>query len=126
MISITLVLYLLFLHYVADFLCQSSEMALNKHHSNGWLTLHVTVYTVIFFWGLFIWPIGNRGFNAYGHLGLFTVITFVTHWVTDYFTSRCNAQLWQLPSKRHFFRALGWDQLVHGVTLVLTAGWLLT
>lgn len=120
----TVPLSLLIVHFVADFLFQTDKMALNKSKSNEWLTKHALVYAT---------PFALWGFT-------FAVVTFLTHWATDYITSRCTSKLfffrndaldgcdpplqteWRLvPWKRHwFFVVIGLDQLIHFTTLALT------
>jgi hypothetical protein len=53
-------------------------------------------------------------------------INGVLHWITDYFTSRLNAHLWQAKRTKAFWIGIGADQLIHTTTLLLTAHWLLT
>lgn len=124
----SLILWLLTLHYVADFLLQTEWQALNKSHSNHALSAHVFVYACALWVGLCMYPYGQTSvgdFPAAKHVALFALVTFVAHWITDYYTSRLNARLWQRESKRAFFKSLGLDQLLHGAQLVLTAHYLL-
>lgn len=126
--GMALVTGLLVVHFIADFLLQSNWMALGK--SKSWLPLlsHVGVYSICFV------PFGL----------LFALLTFIFHLTTDYWTSRLTSRLWFLTfvrrepcnteqwchldmddSKRHwFFVAIGFDQLIHGVSLLWTAYWL--
>lgn len=104
---------LLFVHWLADFVCQSDEMALGKSWHNGWLTVHVAVYTFVMAgWAFLSLPVAV----AMGFLG----ITFVTHWVTDYYTSRLTTRLWKANQRHWFFVAIGADQLAHYAMLMLT------
>ena len=44
---------LIWVHFLADFPAQTDAMALHKSSSNGWLGLHVLVYTIfMLFFGL--------------------------------------------------------------------------
>jgi Protein of unknown function (DUF3307) len=97
-------LIVLAVHFVADFLLQSSYMAENKSKSWRALAWHVTVYAACFTpWGL---P--------------FAAATWVTHFVTDAVTSRVNARLWESKRWHWFFVGIGADQLVHATTLAWT------
>lgn len=120
-------------HYIADFRLQTNWMAMNK---SKWLDdirtlftpkdellpsgvlalfLHVLVYSACFIW-----------------LGLvFAGITFVTHLVTDAITSLIGRRYWFVSAKDDtlvfddlkrslFFRTIGFDQLVHTITLLGT------
>lgn len=129
MLSLFLILWLLFLHYVGDFLLQTEAMALNKHHDNRALASHVLGYLWALWIGLLLYgSVHDRGLTEAStlHIVAFVFLNGFLHWVTDWFTSRWNAELWALPSKRAFFRCVGYDQLVHVSTLVITAWWLLT
>lgn len=125
----TIPLFLLVLHFVADFMLQSNWMAVNK--SKNWyaLTAHVGVYSLAF--TLFFGP-------------LFGLVTFATHFATDALTSRWCRRLFPfVPSphdaktlydfegldgrSRHwFFTVIGLDQLIHYTTLALTYNWLVS
>ena|SRR5882724_1069973 len=121
---VTIPLSLIVVHSVADFVLQTNWQAINKSKSNEALTKHVLVYSLCFVpWGF-----------------KFYLLTFLTHWITDYFTSRCTSKLfffkqvaldgcdppfrteWMyIPSKRGpFFWMIGLDQLIHFITLAIT------
>ena len=136
---------LLVAHFVGDFLCQSDWMALNKSKSWWALTMHVGVYTSMLmlamgyaqqeFWSLAPW--------------LWLAVNALAHFAQDAITSRINARLWfirwhqwgtlvqpvggggtryvntaeVLPTRHWFFVGIGADQLLHYVTLFVTAGW---
>lgn len=131
-------LALLTVHFIADFVLQSNNMAVGKSKSLGWLTLHVAIYAACFL------PFGWQ----------FALLTLWLHWVTDYCTSRLTSKLWFVKqvfagkrwrnidehtsreesayyvefsdSKRHwFFVAIGFDQLLHVWALALAAFYLL-
>ena len=124
----TIPLTILAAHFVGDFLLQSNWMALNKSKKFEALAIHCMIYSSCFvFWG-----------------PKFFFITLLTHFLTDYLTSRWTSKLWfieVLPlrpehatsywtythvakvgnSKRHwFFVVIGLDQLIHFATLALT------
>lgn len=103
-IGVWTVIMLLVIHYVADFVFQTDWQAVNKSKNNRALATHVGTYSIPFL-----------------VLGLpFWAITFVTHFVTDYFTSRLVAHFNKKEMRGAMFMTIGFDQLVHGVTLVLT------
>lgn len=118
----TLPISLIIRHFLGDFLLQSDWMALNK--SKDWIALyfHAFVYSLCFL-----------------HYGwAFMAITLWSHFVTDAITSRITSKLWFVTDhgedpatgcrliyyhmrKRHwFFVMIGFDQLIHYVTLTLT------
>lgn len=124
----TEVIYLLILHFIADFMCQTDEMALNKSKSNLWLSYHVLMYTMIFFIGMTLYQYCHKYFNFYyGDIPIdlkkvliFSLITFVTHFSTDYFTSRWSSKVYAKGDRHNFFVIIGFDQLIHYTTLLLT------
>lgn len=74
----TLPLSLLVAHFIGDFLLQSDWMATQKSKQNAVLTLHALVYSLCFF------PLGWK----------FWLLTFYSHWATDWVTSRLTSRLW--------------------------------
>jgi hypothetical protein len=97
-------LAIFWLHFIADFILQTDEMALNKSHSFKWLTLHTLTYGIPFL--LFGWK--------------YTMINSALHWVVDCATSRMTAHLWKLGERHWFFVVIGLDQAIHMTFLVLT------
>lgn len=118
--STYLVLYLLTVHWIADFVLQADEMALKKSKSFGWLGFHVLVYVGAF--ALMTAPLVQYG-KLQQH-GYFLAVNGVLHFATDAVTSRLSA--WIYPRSRHyFFVMIGFDQLLHYAALLLTYQWLL-
>ena len=136
----TIVLYLLVLHFIGDFVLQSNWMATNKSKDMKALTIHVGVYALTFWVGLLL-----CGYNEWQAFG-FWAMTFVLHWIVDAVTSRITTMLWFMKfptdareimecpskfvfswavlykSKRHwFFVAIGADQLIHTYCLAWAA-----
>ncbi len=143
-------LILLTAHFVADFLCQTDEMATRKSSSWMVLTWHVAIYTLVMsaVAGLVMYQRGQT--DAWAN---FYWLTFVTHFVTDAITSRWTSKLWFFRQhkghyerwdpeaklwtgdiaddpwtyeggNRHwFFCVIGFDQLIHAWTLALTWMW---
>lgn len=100
----------LFLHWFGDFVCQSDEMAINKSHSNKWLSIHVGTYSLILL--LLGWKIA--------------LLNGIAHWLIDYVTSRVNARLWAAQQRHWFFVCIGFDQFLHVSILYWTVNtWLL-
>lgn len=130
MITFSLPIGLILLHFIGDFILQSNWMALGKSKSIPPLTFHVLVYSLVFlpFYGFHFW-----------------IVTFYLHWIVDFITSRITSKLWFIDlfptsckpedadpnwstyyahireNKRHwFFVMIGFDQLIHYVCLGLT------
>ena len=108
MISLTTILILVFMHFVADFMLQNDYMAHNKS-SNSWiLSLHVGIYAVPFL--IFGWQ--------------FALFNFVAHWITDFITSRITKKLWAMEESHWFFVVIGFDQALHMTALFGSYVWL--
>lgn len=112
---------LLAVHWVADFVCQSHWMAINKSSRNDALALHVTLYTAVLLGGTGL-IVGLK--PQFAVLG-FAALNGALHFGTDYFTSRWSSSLWKQQRMHDFFVVIGLDQLIHQVTLAITFWWLL-
>lgn len=108
----TLILYILFLHWLADFVCQSDWMAQNKSKAMWPLVVHIAVYTWILMFGL----MSMTGIFEYA------LLNGLIHLGVDFVTSRINSKLWQAGKVHWFFVSVGLDQLIHTATLLLTMG----
>lgn len=99
MLDFITVFYLLSVHFIADFVFQTNEMAVNKSKSNYYLSLHVMVYSLTLFFLLMPFVLYRSFNNATPDLGIlfitFVLINGLLHYVTDYVTSRLNAFLYK-------------------------------
>lgn len=102
---------LLITHWLGDYVFQTSKMALGKSKHLKWLSMHVLAYTgVLSVCALVVFPL---------KIALsYTLINGVLHGITDYFTSKLAAKYQDNP--RIFFPVLGFDQLLHVLTLYVT------
>jgi hypothetical protein len=113
---------LIFTHWLADFVCQTDEMAKNKSKSNRWLVKHILAYMAV----LSIFAI-VAGFNIPSNFWMsFVLINGVAHFIIDYFTSRLSSACWAKGEVHNFFVVIGFDQALHMSTLYGTYQWLLT
>jgi len=125
-------LYIVIVHWIADFIFQAEEWANNKSKSNAHLFIHVSIYTVI--WALlgsflFVNPCDSSIFGYCVDLpkfAIFLVVTFVAHFITDYKTSRIVKRRFD---KKYYgspipnfgaFTVIGFDQVLHYAQLFLT------
>ena len=116
-LSLIEIFSIIVIHWVSDFVLQTHWQATNKSKDNKALTMHVLSYSTVWLLTANIYSIitGN-----YLMLALFPIITFVCHWITDYFTSRLNSKLWAKGDIHNFFVSVGFDQVLHYVQLFLT------
>ena len=107
---------IIFIHWFADFVMQSDWQAKNKSKNNRALTGHVLTYSALWIPPVLLYSAitGNIA------ILLFPLITFVCHWITDYFTSRLNTKLWTQGDVHNFFVSVGFDQVLHYGQLFLT------
>ena len=123
-INIYILFGILIIHWFADFVLQTDQMAKNKSTSNYWLTKHVYRYTTVWVAAMFIYCAVLYGITwtpeGVRLCFLFPIITFVCHWLTDYLTSRLNTRLHKKGDIHNFFVSIGADQVYHYVQLVLT------
>ena len=111
------VIYLLIGHWIADFVLQTHWQATNKSKNNIALLHHVFTYVIIMSVpSIFI--LGSMG-------GPYIAINGILHFITDYYTSRISSKLYAKQDWHNFFVIIGFDQLIHQVTL-LTTLWLAT
>lgn len=106
-------LTLLSAHWIADFVCQTHWQASNKSKNWNALFRHVFVYSCIVTIFAIIFLPDNK-------VIWFLLITFVTHFITDAITSRINSYLWEKKDIHNFFVSIGFDQLIHQITLAAT------
>jgi len=102
------ILILVWLHFLGDFLLQTTEMATNKYNSIKHLALHSFVYSLPFL------LIGLQ----------FAVINMILHFIIDFFTSKVTHELWEKEESHWFFVVIGFDQAVHITCLIITSNML--
>ena len=109
---------LVFAHFIADFLCQTDDMARRKSKEFEWLMLHVVVYTLVLI--VLGAAVGGVKFGVFlGNLN------GVLHLAIDFCTSKATSRLWQKQSWHWFFCVIGFDQALHTSILLASAYWLL-
>lgn len=123
MLDYRIILYILFLHWLGDFVLQTDKKARGKSKNWSDLLEHTLKYTLIFIFLIIPYLIikyPRPEIQFSGWLLLFLPITFITHTIIDYYTSRVNAKLYEDNKIHEFFVAIGFDQLLHFIQLILT------
>lgn len=119
--TVGFILWVLFAHWIADFVCQTSWQAQNK--SKNWNALfdHVIYYSIIvtFLIGITFTVDLSIKFSS-----IFWAVTFLAHFFTDAITSRITSYLYNKKDYHNFFVVIGFDQILHYTQLFLTLSWL--
>ncbi len=110
------VLYILAVHWIADFVFQTEQMATLKSTSWKWLSHHIIVYTAVLFTLSF--PILRE------QALLFAALNGGSHFVIDAVTSRFTAYFRSKADFHNFFVVIGLDQLLHTSLLILSLHYL--
>lgn len=127
--SIQIVIYILFVHWLADFVAQTDKEAKGKSKELKYLLSHTIPYSIswlpaFMFYQIFIdiinFPNLQPNFLTTHQVMDFIMITFFCHTITDYFTSRLNAKLWEQGKVHNFFVSVGFDQFLHFAQLLIT------
>jgi hypothetical protein len=108
--EITILILLIWAHFVGDFILQSNYLALNKSKDNLVLVLHVSLYMLPFIVLALLIPIN----------WIWLLINWILHFCTDYVSSRITRRFSQMGKEHWFFVTIGADQAVHITCLMLT------
>jgi hypothetical protein len=113
--------YFLLLHWIGDFVFQSNKMAVQKSKDLSFLSLHVIVYilTLAIGIGLYYLVFTPPIFTIQGIAG-FLLFNLLAHFITDFFTSKLSTYYNKEKRRHAFFVVIGFDQLIHIVTIVFT------
>lgn len=107
MITTTTVILIVMIHFLADFGLQTHEQAIGKGTDERQLKWHVMVYSAIWF------PMSYCLLENAVLSTIFAVITFICHYVTDYFSSRIGKPYWERKDFHNGFVIVGADQVLH-------------
>lgn len=109
-------IYILLIHFLADFILQTTYQATNKGVGKKFLNLplfyHVGVYSIV-------WLIATIPVLGYNFI-LFAIITFICHYLTDWCTSRIGKPYWEKGDFHIGFVIVGFDQILHYLQLYFT------
>lgn len=104
MIPFQVIIIILFFHFFADFICQTHDMGTRKSEEPKILFLHGAIYTIPF---IFINP-------------LYAIINGLLHIGVDNVTSKWTKKLYAKQQYHWFFTVIGFDQMIHVMTLFST------
>lgn len=119
--TLTIIISVLLIHFVSDFLYQTNNQTLNKGRSIKELLKHTSIYSVLS--GCLLQLMLQEDMFGAQELLLpiyFTLITFVTHTVVDFFTSKLTSKLWNDGYKQVNLILFGFDQIIHLIILFTT------
>lgn len=120
MISISILIFMLATHWVADFVCQTDWMARNKSQSNLPLFVHCLVYTLVFIpFALYAIPASSIVWFLIFTLGLHMYIDFNTSRITSRLSAQGKYGSNTIPNFG-MFSIIGLDQLLHYICLIGT------
>lgn len=112
-------LFILFIHFLADFPLQTHEQATLKSTSNKWLFYHVGTYTLV--WSAMFWVLPLHfidGTTRFFSWFMFTLLIGVPHFIVDWTTSRLNKVFFDKGDYHNGFVGVGADQVIHYVCLL--------
>lgn len=116
------ILLILLVHWWADFVQQSHNIATTKWASMTSLLLHTTNYAAWWFltWIVILISVPKLNLLYWLHILPFVPITFGLHTLTDYYTSKLSHRYFKDEDYHNGFVVVGIDQVLHYVQLFLT------
>ena len=109
-------------HFIADFVHQPRYMAEKKGYSIKALFSHAWLYAcfMIFFirFASFIWNMPVTDISRESMVLVFGYI-FLSHGLVDFVSSKVTRKLWEARKNYWFFVVIGFDQLVHYISLLV-------
>lgn len=115
--GIAVIIWVLFAHWAADFLCQTRWMGDNKSSNINAMAAHIGVYAFVL--GLFMQPVFLQ---QYSTSCTFVGINAALHLATDYVTSNITKYAYRKQKMHLFWSTIGFDQFLHVSALLLTLG----
>ncbi len=111
-VTLTSVIILLTGHWIGDYVLQTNVIAKEKSRSIKWLLVHVAMYTaLISICTVILFP---------PEIWLpFIAINGSLHLITDFFTSKLTLKFH--GNQRLYFIIIGFDQMIHSITLLGSA-----
>jgi hypothetical protein len=110
--EISVFIFILLIHFLADFGLQTHQQATLKNSDNKYLAYHVGVYSLIWLLALISYGI------SFKEAAEFAVFTFIFHFITDFVTSRIGNPFWEKNDYHNGFVVVGFDQVLHYIQLI--------
>lgn len=108
-----MIYYILFVHWLADFVLQKREWAENKSSSLQALCAHVGTYTLCLYLAL-------TPFMRWDFAVTLAAFNGVAHLITDAITSRITKRAYEKQQMKLFWSTIGFDQFLHVAVLIAT------
>ena len=102
------IIILFWMHFIGDFVFQSSYMSKNKSKNVNVLAWHCFIYSLAFL--AFGWK--------------FAMLAGILHFPIDFVTSRITSRFYAKERMHNFFVTIGCDQAIHMTILILTLKYL--
>jgi hypothetical protein len=117
-IHLTVLFFILIVHFLADFCLQTDDQAAMKSTDIKHLNRHVLTYSLV-------WLVASFSlFGRFTDAAVFALVTYSAHFLTDYITSRVGKPFWEKKDYHTGFVVVGADQVAHYIQLTLTYLWL--
>ena len=112
--ELSIIIAILWAHFIGDFILQSDYHAVNKSKNNKALLDHIMWYSLPFVVLTIITPATV----------LWLLFNVIAHGAIDWVTSRISSRLWQQNKRHWFFVTIGADQSLHFTCLFASYVWL--
>jgi len=112
--EINIFIFIILIHFLADFGLQTHQQSQLKSTDSVFLAYHIGVYSLV--WLIAIMAMGG----SFEVSLIFAIVTFISHFITDYFTSRIGSPFWKKEDYHNGFVVVGFDQILHYIQLILT------
>jgi hypothetical protein len=112
--EISVFIFILLIHFLADFGLQTHQQATLKSSEEKFLFYHVGVYSLVWLVAMLSYGLDwNTSFR-------FAYWTLFFHFITDWITSRVGKPFWKNDDFHNGFVVVGFDQLIHYIQLIMT------
>ena len=114
----TIIIVALFIHFLADFVFQTSWMSQNKSKSFKALSAHIIEYMYVSILLFVLYFAIFTNIRPTTEFFVFILINSLTHFGIDTVTSRLTSYFWKKQEVHNFFVVVGFDQLLHTAILI--------